>query len=256
MWSIGFEGAMPARPMSAWDLLEKAGELGVGVVQYGPNLPLDWLPPREFDRLIRQAAEWGIEVEVGTKGLDADALRGQIALARRASVRLLRTVTEYGDGAASIADAVAPVVPDLERAGVRLAIENARVPARVLRAAVESLGTPWVGVTLDTVNSLAIPEGTAEVAEVLAPHTFCLHVKDFVVERIWHRMGFTVEGRAAGKGQLDVPRLLSVLSAAGADPNAILELWTPEQERLDGTIALEQAWAVESIAYLRTLIPD
>jgi sugar phosphate isomerase/epimerase len=109
---------------------------------------------------------------------------------------------------------------------------------------------------LDTVNSLAIPEGTEEVVQTLARHTLCLHIKDFVVQRVWHMMGFTVEGRPTGKGQLNVPWLLDTLRAAGVSPNAILELWPPEQKTLQETIALEQAWAVESINYLRQYIPD
>jgi hypothetical protein len=42
----------------------------------------------------------------------------------------------------------------------------------------------------------------------------------------------------------------------GLDPNAILELWTPPEETLSATIAKEDAWAVKSVEYLRTLIPD
>jgi sugar phosphate isomerase/epimerase len=81
-------------------------------------------------------------------------------------------------------------------------------------------------------------------------------VKDFAVLRVWHMMGFNVEGRPAGKGQLDLPWLIETLRAAGRDPNAILELWPPEQSALEETIALEDAWAVESILYLRRLIPN
>jgi sugar phosphate isomerase/epimerase len=65
-----------------------------------------------------------------------------------------------------------------------------------------------------------------------------------------------IEGRPAGQGRLDVPWLLKRLKEAGRDPNAILELWTPEQDSLEATIAKEDAWARESIEYLRTLIPD
>jgi hypothetical protein len=69
-------------------------------------------------------------------------------------------------------------------------------------------------------------------------------------------MGFTVEGRPAGKGHLNVPWLLRRLCLFSVDPNAILELWTPPEETLDATIAKEAAWARESVSFLRTLIPD
>jgi sugar phosphate isomerase/epimerase len=149
-----------------------------------------------------------------------------------------------------------PLVPTLDRLGVSLAIENATIPAAILAEALERIASPRVGITLDTVNSLAIPEGTEHVARTLAPHTLCLHIKDFSVDRVWHMMGFTVEGRPAGQGQLNIPWLLDLLRAAGRSPNAILELWPPRQSTVEETVAFEQRWAVESIEFLRRLIPD
>ena len=40
MWSIGFPGAQPKVPIDGLGLLRKAHELGVRVVQFGPNLSL------------------------------------------------------------------------------------------------------------------------------------------------------------------------------------------------------------------------
>lgn len=260
MWSIGFSGAEPAKPMTALELLAKARELGVDVVQYGPNAPLDRLPEAELEALVRQAREWEIELEVGTRGLETEHLRRQIVLTRRVGATLLRTIPEAGDGRipsmAEAATLLKSILPELESAGVKLAMENGRILSAELRRMLDSLDSPWVGITLDTVNSLAIPEGWEEVTRNLAPYTFCLHVKDFVVQRVWHMMGFTVEGRPAGKGQLDLAGLLETLRAAGVSPNAILELWVPEQKTLEETIRLEQTWVEQSIPYLRQYIHD
>jgi sugar phosphate isomerase/epimerase len=260
MWSIGFPGAVPERPMTALDLLAKARELGLRVVQIGPNLPLNRLSEAERQAIVRQAREWDIELEVGTRGLETEHLRRYIALATDMGATLLRTVPEVAGGTipplAEIAEYLRAVIPDLAAARVRLAMENDRIPAEDLDKLLVSLASPWLGITLDTVNSLAIPEGTEHVAKTLARHTLCLHLKDFVVQRVWHMMGFTVEGRPAGQGQLKIPWLLETLRLAGVSPNAILELWPPEQKTLQETIALEQAWAVESISYLRQYIPD
>jgi 3-oxoisoapionate decarboxylase len=246
MWSIGEAG------MAARDLIDKAVELGVKVVQFGPNLPLDTAPDLDTHGLV---------VEMGTKGLDAAHLADQAEFAARAGVRLLRTVPDYDKrstlpSAAGLVAALEPLVPTLDRLDVSLAIENATIPAAVLAEALDRLASPRIGITLDTVNSLAIPEGTEHVARALAPHTLCLHIKDFSVDRVWHTMGFTVEGRPAGQGQLDIPWLLDLLRAEGRSPNAILELWPPRQSTVEETVALEQRWAVESIEYLRRLIPD
>jgi hypothetical protein len=67
-------------------------------------------------------------------------------------------------------------------------------------------------------------------------------------------MGFIVEGRPAGAGQLDVPGLIASLRALRVKANAILELWPPEQSSISETVALEHRWAAESIAYLRRYI--
>jgi len=275
MWSIGFEGARPERPLTALGLLEKAHELGVRVVQIGPNLPLDRLPEAELDRLDRQAREWGIELELGTRGLETDHLAGQVGLCRRFGSTLLRTVPEIGGQTPETQDIpgyLREILPLLEQAGpvlspstplgvnyvegVRLAMENGKIPAEELRGVLEEVNSPLVGIVLDSVNSLAVPEGWKHVTQVLAPYTMCLHFKDFVVKRVWHMMGFVCEGRPAGQGQLDTPWLLETLKASRYDFNVILELWPPEQKTLPETIALEQAWAKESISYLRQYVKD
>jgi sugar phosphate isomerase/epimerase len=168
-------------------------------------------------------------------------------------------VPEFRDGRippqAEIVGCFQAIAPELERSGVRLAFENARIPAERLSRMIDEAGSDRIGVVLDTVNSLALPEGTEYVARTLARHTMCLHVKDFAVSRVWHMMGFTVEGRPAGQGQLNVPWLIDLVRREGRSANAILELWPPEQPSLPETVALEQRWAVESIAYLRRYVP-
>ena len=259
MWSIGFEGARPAAPLTAIGLLEKAHALGVNVVQTGPNLPLDRLPDAELDAFVQQAQTWGIELELGTRGLETDHLARQIALARRMGATLLRTVPEI-DGQppapAEIPAYLAAIQPLLEREGVRLGLENGNTPALDLRAALDAVGNPQIGIVLDMVNSLAVSEGWRYVTEVLAPYTVCLHLKDFIIRRAWNMMGFIVEGRPAGSGQLDLPWLFNALKAARSDFNVIIELWPPEQQTLAETIALEQAWAEESVGNLRTFVKE
>lgn len=260
MWSIGFPGAEPAKPMNAFDLLGKAVELGVKVVQYGPNLPLDRLGPEALRSLLAMAEASGTAIEIGTQGLEPDHLCRQIELASRVGSRLLRTTTEWPDGIPvsieRMRTSIERIVPALVEHDVILAIENGRVPASTLAEVVASALSSHVGVTLDTVNSFAIAEGTEQVTGLLLKHVKCLHVKDFRVERLWHRMGFSVQGRPAGEGQLDVPKLLEKLADADRDCSAILELWPPEQATVEATIELENAWAAQSVLYLRRYIAD
>jgi 3-oxoisoapionate decarboxylase len=259
-WSIGFPDAIPEAPVDAFGMLHLADELGVRVVQYGSNLPLDALPEDELRHLIRCARDREIEIEIGTRGIDPASLARQVKLAKKVGSSILRWSVDISDGVivgiSEVAKCVNCLLPELQRNEVRLAIENSHIPAVKLAEMLQAADSPWLGSTLDTVNSLAIPEGHESVIENLAPYVVSLHIKDFQVSRMWHRMGFVVEGRPVGEGQLDVPRLLATLRGVRVRANAILELWPPEQSTLAETIALEHRWATQSISYLRRYISN
>jgi 3-oxoisoapionate decarboxylase len=240
-------------------LLEKAQVLGVHLVQTGPNLGFDKLSLNEQEQFIRRAHELGIELESGTRGLDFDHIAQQISLAKRMGARLIRTLPEisgkYASDAQLIPPAVMPLIPLLEREGIQLAIENGKTPAADLRAALDHINSPYVGVVLDMVNSMAIPEGWKETTCQLAPHIMCVHYKDFTIRRAWHMMGFICDGTPSGKGMVETEWLFDTLKASPYDFNVIIELWPPEQDTLEETITLEQDWATESVSYLRQYIP-
>jgi sugar phosphate isomerase/epimerase len=261
MWAIGFKfgdkEASPARPMTALDLLERAVELGVHLVQYGPNLSLRALADRELEDLIACARQSNVEFEVGTRGLETDHLRRQVETAKLTGSKLIRTIPEIDGKAVDAKDVpqyLKAIVPLLEQEDVKLGLENGKIPAKELAWALDQVKSPQIGVVLDTANSLAISEGWRYVTEVLAPYTVCLHHKEFVVQRVWYMMGFTVEGRPAGTGLVDTPWLLDTLDRAGAKYNVILEVWPPEQPTVEESVALEDKWVRESIPYLRQFI--
>jgi sugar phosphate isomerase/epimerase len=269
MWSIGFQGvnpdypdrtAQPPKPLTAPGLLENARNMRLKLVQTGPNLPLEELSTIELEQLIKKASEWGIEFELGTRGLDYDNLCRQVELARRAGAKLIRTVPEIGGkyltDKRKILAAIRSILPLLERENIKLAIENGRIMARDLKIALDKIDSPCVGVVLDMVNSLAVAEGWKEVTRTLAPYVMCVHYKDFIIRRAWHNMGFICEGTPCGKGLVDSAWLFDELKRSSYDFNVIIELWTPEQKSLEETIKLEQAWAFESVSYMRQFIKD
>lgn len=246
MWSIR------EKALGAHGLLSLASDLGVRRVQFGPNLPLSLSASRD---VLADAKDRGLTLEVGMAGLDTEELRRQLDLCREARSPLLRTVLQESmEGAPArewIQERLAAALPHLEKAQIPLALENSVTPAADMAALLQG---PWLGVTLDTVNSLAISEGWRYVAGLLAPLTLCLHVKDFLIRREDHKMGFRVEGRPAGRGHLDIPWILSRLGPRCQ--SAILELWPPEQPAIQETIELERMWAADSISTLRAWIPD
>jgi sugar phosphate isomerase/epimerase len=257
-WAVGVAGRQPEVPFTERDLLDFARTHGLGVVQIGDHLPLHTFTSARLEEL-RDAAQTGavVELEIGARGLTEPHLARYVELARLLRARLLRFVID-GPGYEPTAHDVAALLrvfrPRLEDSGITLGLENHdRFPSRVMREIVEQTDSACVGICLDTANSLGAGEGLAEVLRELAPFTVNLHVKDFAIRRLPHAMGFTVEGRPAGRGLLDVAALRDALAPHGRCRTAILETWTPPESDLTATLAKERAWAEESIAYLKPL---
>jgi len=260
-WACGVPGHPgPPRPMTPVDLVDRAAGYGLHLIQICDNLPLAAMTSAQLDDLSCRASEQGVAIELGTRGIGRENLATHLRLAARLGSRLLRVVVDTADEHPSEDEVVrrlGAMLPDFEAADVVLAIENHdRFKARILARIVERLGSDHAGICLDTVNSFGALEGPDVVVETLAPYTVNLHVKDFVVQRVPHSMGFVVEGRPAGEGMLDVPWLLSELARHGRDVNAVLELWTPPGPTLQDTLDREKAWTARSVGYLRTLIPN
>jgi sugar phosphate isomerase/epimerase len=252
-WAVGVPGYPPPHPLDESGLLDKARQLGVTLLQIGDNLPLDAFDSDRLDRLAKRAAQEKVHLEVGARRLTTDRLAEYAAIARRVGARLLRFVIDDADYHPAPADVTsvlrdaAPLLRDLT-----LGIENHdRFPAATLRSMIEAAGSDNIGVCLDTANSLGAGEGIAAVAATLAPITVSLHIKDFGIERVPHLMGFTVTGRPAGSGMLNLPALLEQLAPHGRCQTAVLETWPPPDTYLEATLAKESAWAEQSIQYLK-----
>ena len=259
-WAIGVPGyPAPSEPMGVMALLQRAVDLGVRVLQIADNLPLDELSESERDALQERATSEGVAIEVGTRGVRPDHLRTYLRLAARFGSPILRVVVDTADHHPEPDEVVAlakEVIPEFEAAGVCLAIENHdRFSVKTLADMCGRIGSDCVGICLDTVNSFGSLEGPEVVVEALGPLVVNLHVKEFTVRRVDHNMGFVVEGRPAGQGLLNMPWLLGRLADFGRDVNAIVELWPPPEATMAATVAKEDDWAVESVRYLRGLIP-
>lgn len=258
-WAVGVPGHLPDQPLGPIDLVRRAAEWGVRVVQFGDNLPLHERLSREIRELGRIARTEGVSLEVGARTLDRTLLKRYVGLAAELGSPILRLVADpEGEPLVeAISHPLEPLLADLRAANIVLAIENHdRLTAAQLVALVERLGSECVGICLDTVNSFGALEGPRLVVEALAPYTVNLHLKDFTIFRAPQNMGFIIEGRPLGQGRLDIPWVLETLRAHGRDPNAILELWTPAQGTLEETVALERRWAEESVRTARRFISE
>ncbi|MGZ5135519.1 MAG: hypothetical protein ACXWCG_10230, partial [Flavitalea sp.] len=80
-WNIGVPGMSPAKTFTERDLIRKAVDFGVSILQVGDNLPL-----HEFDknRLANFKAELkknNLQLEIGARGLTDDHLSDYIEIA-------------------------------------------------------------------------------------------------------------------------------------------------------------------------------
>lgn len=256
-WAIGRGTFRPASPLRAAAFVEKAAGLGVGVVQFADNLPLDALSAPELDEVGAAARALGIDVEVGTQGLAARRVARYLEIAETLGARLVRLSVDREDVGPSPEATAAPlrdVLPRCVERDLRIAIENHFfIQSTFLADVVRAIGDPHVGVCLDTGNSMVVWERPPETVARLAPYALSLHLKDFRAEPDPDGVGFRVVGVPLGRGDLDAAGVLSTLGAAGRDVNVILEHWLPRAGDERTTLAREEAWLRESIAAARQL---
>lgn len=253
--SYAFGWAASAGRINARQLVERAAELGLTVVQIADNLPLQHASKSELASLRTM----GVEIELGARGAGRDYLCRYIAACHDLGSTLLRLVIDSPGDEPSLdqaAERIAAIVPELEAASVTLAIENHdRLRAAEFACIVRRVNSPRVGICLDTANSFGSLEGPEVVFDALLPLTVNLHLKDFAIHRFANSMGFRILGTPAGSGRLDCPALIQRLHALRPAANVILELWPPEDEDLESTLRKEELWVRQSIDYLRPLIP-
>jgi len=255
-WAIGVPGSEPEKPMTVFELIERASVLGVQVVQIADNLPLEKFSIPELEQIKQFAENLGIRIEVGARWMTFDRLKMYLNIARMMDSPILRFVIDgpgFEPSLEEIHSIIRHIVPELDKLNICLVIENHdRLLAREFVEIVQKSGSKNVGICLDTVNSMGAGEGLETVIGLLAPYTMNLHVKEFSIRRVSHKMGFVIEGVPLGKGMLPVAELISKVSSHCQ--SAILEQWTPPEPTIQETIRKECEWAEESILYLKSVL--
>ena len=257
-WAIGVGGLQPQSPLHAFDLLALAKHYQVNRLQFGDNLPLHFLPEEMRKEIRQKSLSSKIHLEVGTKRLTVENISQYLAIASDFHSPFLRVIIddhEYHPDVEEITAIIKEVLPQLREKKIVLAIENHdRFAAKTLAEIIENTDPEWVGICLDTANSLGAGEGIKEILEVLGKYTVNLHIKDFKISRVWHKMGFAVEGCQAGKGMLNIPFLLDYFSDSTQLISVTLELWSNPLQSLDETINREKEWAEGSLQYLKQFL--
>ena len=130
-----------------------------------------------------------------------------------------RLAVERGRKSLELAEPVAA------RHKVRLAVENhkdQRVPERV--PLLKHIGSEYVGMCVDTGNSLSLLEDPTEVVKAYAPWAYAVHLKDQAVRE--YEEGFLLADVPLGEGILDLAAMTGVLRQARPDLRFSLETHT------------------------------
>ena len=255
-WAMGIPGYDNGRPrIMIDDILDRAVAKGCPAVQICDNAFPDLLTSDERRRIAERADACGLAMQVGTRGIIPGHLRLFLDVAREMDAGLVRSMLPKTGPGSELPEAVAmlkEIMPSYEQESTLLSLENHdRHTCRELREVLERVGSDNLGICLDTVNSFGASEDSRRVADTLLPVANCLHIKDYIIERINTQMGFTVLGAPAGSGTLEIPELLENFAGHYIDGSVILELWTPYINSGDETVDREYRWAEKSLDYLR-----
>ena len=257
-WAVGVPGSLLQKPFTAYDLIDKASSSDVKLIQIADNLPLEDLSNTELKNLVSYSKNKNVSLEFGSRGLTPEHTVKCLKIAENLSSPILRMVIDkpgFEPDLKLIISIIRDLLPEFESRKIRLAIENHdRFKAREFEKIIQSVGSDLVGICLDSVNSLGAGEGFETVSEILLPYTVNVHIKDFTIYRVSHKMGFIIEGRPAGQGMLNISQTIEKLSGMNQCNSAILELWTPPELKIEDTILKEDKWATESIQFLKTII--
>ena len=259
-WEAGTGDEHPPAPLTPDMLLARAQALGVRVIQLADGLALDTFSPAALADYRARASAAGITLEVGTRGADAAHVARYIDISRQLGASLLRLVTRTPAGSLPPADTAAllrALLPDLERAGVTLALETYEgLSAQDFLAIMRAINSPHAGIVYDTANSLGRFESPRAVFETLREHIVNFHAKDVAARRHPSGMGFVIDGTPAGGGMIDLGGLIAAARGLPHDVNVILEHWLPAIGTIEERVQTEGRWAAQSVAWLRRHVAE
>jgi 3-oxoisoapionate decarboxylase len=226
------------------DLMESLGFTGINLSLNDENYRhLGGREPERMDRVRERLARSGMSLEVDTSGTEPGHLRTLIGVAERMGAHSLRLYTRHSGTVAemmqrTIADLRA-VMPDAERAGVVLVIENHEdFTGPELASIVETVGHEKLKILYDYGNSQMVLEDPEAALDAVLPYVHSVHVKDHVMVRPEHAGRLTVAGVPIGEGALPVRELTRRLLGHGLRRITFENVWAYSAPVLAGRVPL------------------
>ncbi len=152
-----------------------------------------------------------------------------------------------------VVDQIKEALPEYERTGIRLAVENhTETFADEIVWVIEQVNHPLVGACVDTINSFSVLEYPEYAVERLAPYAFNCHFCDNKLVR--DDQGAHFLGVALGQGDIDCKKTLQTLKdmAPPFFDRITFEVEYPSAgEPLEIAQEKEVQFCIDSIRYLR-----
>lgn len=257
-WSVGVtNGPQPPSKLTGIDLVHKAKELDVKLLQIADNIPLENFSRSELAELRATAIDRNISIEVGTKGIDVDHLLKFLDIAKYLNSPIVRTLPGRVGEKANLTEVecnMKKVLSAFEKAGVVIVLENYEAfTANEYLGLMQRINHPNLRMCIDLANALGKMEGPYYFTEKLAPYCGNFHYKDVEVVRSQSFLGFSIVGKPSGQGNIPIKWVMAQLMKYNLYPSLIIEFWPPFKETIEETIKMENEWAEQSVNYLRTL---
>ena len=207
-------------------------------------------------KVRRRCEELGLFFEGQTKlpadKADLDRFEDEIRAGKAAGAKVFRIAVggrryedfDTADGFKAMKDGARKSLrwaePIARKHRIQIAIENHkdwRIPDML--ELVEGISSEYVGVCLDTGNSISLLEHPMETAEAFAKYTFSTHIKDMAVAP--YEEGFLLSEVPVGMGFLDMKRIFDICEKA--NPNIQFNLEMITRNALEVPCLTDKYWA-------------
>jgi sugar phosphate isomerase/epimerase len=207
--------------------------------------------------------EHGLYVEFGSTSLDPIGLIQDLKSSRLIGASVTTTYLGYDPRLpkaererllARAGQDLRQVAPFAERSGVRIAVGNhADVSAKELKELMWTVGSKWVGVSLDTTNNLSLGEHPLHVARELAPYVCSTRLKDCVMASALAPQA--VKPLALGEGNVPLADIVAVVHKGSGLGRFTIEVpREADQAEGAGLSAGDEDRVRRSIAYAREVL--
>ncbi|HXG48273.1 MAG TPA: TIM barrel protein [Methylomirabilota bacterium] len=243
-WQEGARGTPGSGFRGPMDFLRHARALGAGGIQ----VAIGHQPEDALRELRSATAETGLylEAQAALPADEADVARfeREVRCARAAGADVMRTallsgrryetfrtLAAFREFEQRCARSLALAEPILRRHRLRLALENHKdwlVPE--LLGWMRRFSSEWLGICVDTGNSLALLEDPLEVVEAYAPFAASTHLKDMAMGHCDD--GFLLAEVPLGRGCLDLRRIVATVERANPRIRWNIEMITRDPLRV------------------------